>query len=53
MDMLLRMAADTQTLSDEYLQELRKDSIKAVRLTQGALTFEQVNREEQNAVWQS
>ena len=53
MDMLLRMAADTQRLSDEYLQDLRKDSIKAVRSTQGTLTFEQVNREEQNAVWQS
>ena len=53
MDMLLRMVADTQTLSDEYLQELRKDSIKAVRRTQGALTFDQVNREEQEAVWQS
>ena len=53
MDMLLRMAADTQRLSDEYLQELRKDSIKAVRRTQGALTFDQVNREEQEAVWQS
>ena len=53
MDMLLRMAVDTQTLSDEYLQELRKDSIKAVRRTQGALTFDQVNREEQEAVWQS
>ena len=53
MDMLLRMAADTQGLSDEYLQELRTDSIKAVRRMQGTLTFEQVNREEQEAVWQS
>lgn len=53
LDMLLRMATDTQGLSDEYLQELRKDSIKAVRRTQGALAFEQVNREEQEAVWQS
>ena len=53
MDMLLRMAADTQRLSDEYLQDLRKDSIKAVRSTQGTLTFEQVNHEEQDAVWQS
>ena len=53
LDMLLRMAAETQELSDEYLQELRKDSIKAVRRTQGTLTFEQVNREEQETVWQS
>ena len=53
MDMLLRMAADTQRLSDEYLQDLRKDSIKAVRSTQGTLIFEQVNHEEQDAVWQS
>lgn len=53
LDMLLRMAADTQRLSDEYLQELRNDSIKAVRRTQGALAFEQVNCEEQKTVWES